>query len=84
MNRRKTEVASILAKTSKWATLAGDLHSLADDLAKAVALHQAVSLYHCGQELVRDPANADLIAPLEELRVAYERAVGRPIPPRRK
>ena len=72
----------------EYAAVIDGLHSLADDMHAAVermrarALESALKIYYATEKLARDPANAELIPYVEEMRRAYERQYGRPIPER--
>ena len=56
--------------------------SAALERARAKVLADALRVYYAAEELARDPANADLIPHVEEMRRAYEKDYGVPIPPR--
>jgi hypothetical protein len=64
------------------------VQALADDLHEALTYaHEkgrkmVLKVYYAGEELVRDPQHAHLIPQLEEIRRAYERDYGHPIPPK--
>ena len=62
------------------------LQSLADDMADAEAKMEEMALrtYYAAEELSRDPAHADLIPVVENLRRIYEQENGEPIPPKPK
>jgi len=68
--------------------LAEGLENLADDLSAAIekkraeAVQKALQIYYAAEEAARDPANAHLIPHLQQMREAYERDFGRPIPPK--
>jgi hypothetical protein len=74
-----------------WDAVADELQVLVRDLGviierrrRAVELEEGLRAYYFAEELARDPAYAYFIEPLEKMRAAYERAFGRPIPPRGK
>jgi hypothetical protein len=52
------------------------------DAAEARLFQQAMDVYYAAEELSRDPAHADLIPLVEDLRATFERDMGYPIPPR--
>jgi hypothetical protein len=64
------------------------LESLTDGLAAAIddaqarLLAQCLEVYYTTEALSRDPAHANLVPHVEEMRRAYERSYGRPIPER--
>jgi hypothetical protein len=66
------------------------LESLHDDLAaalerkRAAMIETALDIYYAAEEASRDPANAHLIEHVEQMRAAYERDYGRPIPSKGK
>jgi hypothetical protein len=68
------------------ATAAEALLTLGEDIEaecerrKAEAYRMALHVYYTMEEMVRDPANAELIPQLETLRAAHEREYGKPIP----
>jgi hypothetical protein len=70
------------------AAVADALESIADSLGAAIddaqsnLLAQCLEVYYTTEELSRDPAHADLIPKVEEMRRAYEQSYGKPIPPR--
>ena len=73
-----------------WDAVANELKALVRDLGviierqrRAVELEEGLRAY-TAEELARDPAYAYFTEPLEKMRVAYERAFGRPIPPKGK
>jgi hypothetical protein len=43
-----------------------------------------LEIFYAAEEASQDPANAHLIEQVEEMRAAYEREYGRPIPPKEK
>ena len=57
------------------------LNALADQRMEQV-LEDALKTFYLIEDLARDPAHADLIPAVENLRKAYERDFGEPIPPR--
>jgi hypothetical protein len=68
--------------------VADALQTVAEELDEALTrvnekLYQdALAIYYAAEELARDPAHADLIPRVEEMRRAYEQSYGRPIPPK--
>ena len=78
------------AEEFEYAAVAEALDSLASDLREAIdrktaeATAKALEVYYAAEELARDPAHADLIPHVEEMRRAYERSYGKPIPPNPK
>jgi len=74
----------------EYAAVADALDSLASDVraaidrAQAEATEKALEVYYTAEELARDPAHADLIPHVEQMRRAYERTYGKPIPPKPK
>jgi len=70
-------------------TVADALEELSDEISDSVAfareqaLAEALKIYYAAEELARDPAHADLIPHLEEMRQAYQRDFGVPIPPKK-
>ena len=62
------------------------LLSLADDVSalEAETMEKALRTYYVAEELSRDPAHADLIPVVENLRRIYEKENGEPIPPKPK
>jgi len=66
------------------------LESLADDVRDLVleaefkAFEQAMEIYYGAVELTRDGQNPELLPHVEEMRRAYEKSYGRPIPSREK
>jgi hypothetical protein len=73
----------------EWAAVIDALESFADDVS-AIAEHKEaklieslLELYYAAEEAARDPANAELLPHLQEMREAYEHDFGEPIPPRK-
>jgi hypothetical protein len=70
-------------------TVADALEELSDEISDSVAfareqaLAEALKIYYAAEELAKDPAHADLIPHLEEMRQAYQRDFGVPIPPKK-
>jgi hypothetical protein len=60
---------------------ANELRAAIDDAA-AKAFDQAMDVYYAAEELAKDPEHADLIPHVQEMREAYERSYGKPIPSR--
>ena len=62
------------------------LQSLDDEMStlEAHTMEQALRTYYVAEELSRDPAHADLIPVVENLRRIYEKENGEPIPPKPK
>src|SRR5690348_3155367 len=54
--------------------------SIAIERANARMLEQALSAYYVAEELARDPQHPEMIPLVEEMRRAYEKKYGRPIP----
>ena len=52
------------------------------DAANARLFDQAMEVYYAAEELSRDPAHADLIPLVEDLRATFEKDMGYPIPAR--
>jgi len=80
---------ALTAEDFEYTAVADALESLATDVqsavdrARAEALEKALEIYYAAEALSRDPAHADLIPHVEEMRRAYERTYGHPIPPRK-
>lgn len=76
------------AEEFEYAALADALQSLADDVSAAVdhaktqAMEAALRIYYAAEDLARDPEHAHLIPHVQQMREAYERDYGRPIPPK--
>ena len=74
----------------EYAAVADALESMASDVqaavdrAHAAATEKALQVYYAAEELSRDPEHANLIPHVEEMRRAYERTYGKPIPPKAK
>ena len=74
----------------EWAAVVEGFESLGRDLSaaidrkKAAVMEKALNVYYNLEEASRDPENAHLIEQVEEMRAAYEREYGRPIPPKGK
>jgi len=72
----------------EWAAVTDGIQSLLEDVQTMVAqkrarLHEDVmKIYYAMEEAVRDPENAHLIPHLEQMREAYQRDYGTPIPPK--
>lgn len=72
----------------EWAAVQDGVESLLRDVSlvvaqkKAAALETVLQIYYAMEEASHDPANAHLIEHVEQLRAAYERDFGRPIPPK--
>jgi hypothetical protein len=66
------------------------LESMATELDEAIqekrehAIQSALEVYYNAEELAKDPAHAELIPHVENMRKAYEKDFGRPIPPRKQ
>jgi hypothetical protein len=80
---RTEEEFEYLAVAAGLESLAADVSS-AIEYARAQATEKALEVYYAAEELARDPAHADLIPHVEEMRRAYERDYGKPIPPKAK
>lgn len=78
------------AEDFEWAAVIDGIQSLADDVRTMVdqkrtqAIEAALKIYYTAEELSRDPEHADLIPLVEQMREAYQRDFGRPIPPKGK
>jgi hypothetical protein len=74
----------------EWAAVLDAIESLHDDLRagierkRAALVEKVLYIYYATEEASRDPANAHLIEHVEQMRSAYERDYGRPIPPKEK
>jgi hypothetical protein len=74
----------------EWAAVLDGIESFASDLTAAMDRKRAelietgLRVYYAAEEASRDPANAHLIEQVEEMRAAFERDYGRPIPPKGK
>ena len=72
----------------EYAAVIDALQSMADDVdaiiarKKQRALESALEIYYVMEQLARDPAHADLLPRLEEMRSAYQREFGKAIPDR--
>ena len=70
--------------------VAEGLQAFADDIEavieqkNAAALVKALEIYYVTEELARDPAHPELIPHVENMRRAYEKQYGKPIPPKPK
>jgi len=70
--------------------VADGLEAFADDIQAvieqkhAAALVKALEIYYVTEELARNPEHADLIPHVENMRRAYEKQYGKPIPPKPK
>ena len=51
--------------------------------AEARVLETWLRIYYAAEDLSRDPANAHLLAHVEDMRREYERVFGEPIPPKK-
>ena len=73
----------------EWAAVMDGVESLVRDISavaaqkRAEALEKALRLYYAMEEASQDPANAHLIEHVEQMRAAYERDFGKPIPPKK-
>lgn len=73
----------------EWAAVQDGVESLLRDISLVAAQKRAdmvetiLRVYYAMEEASHDPANAHLIKEVEELRAAYERDFGRPIPPKK-
>ena len=73
----------------EYAAIADALEAIGDDLTAAIddaqtaLVTKCLEVYYAAEELSHDPAQADLIPYVEEMRRAYEQSYGRPIPARR-
>jgi hypothetical protein len=92
---RKSEVSSRAAGVNSLEdfdqlAIIDALESMASELEQAIdekrehAIQSALEVYYNAEELAKDPAHAELIPHVENMRKAYEKDFGRPIPPRRK
>jgi hypothetical protein len=72
----------------EWAAVIDAMESLHNDLTAGMARKRAamaetvLDLYYAMEEASHDPENAHLIEHVENMRAAYERDYGRPIPPK--
>jgi hypothetical protein len=70
--------------------VADGLEAFADDIQavvdqkRALAVAKALEIYYAAEELARDPAHPELIPHVENMRRAYEKEFGKPIPPKPK
>jgi hypothetical protein len=69
------------AVTDGLESVAAEL-SAALDAAQQKMLDQALDVYYAAVELAADPAHAEMIPHVEQMRRAYEQSYGRPIPSR--
>jgi hypothetical protein len=71
----------LMAVADGLESLADDIHAVAEQkLASAVA--KALEIYYAAEELARDPAHPEMIPHVENMRRAYEKDFGKPIPPK--
>jgi len=76
------------AEDFEWAAVIDGMESLAADVRtmvdqmRAQAIEAALKIYYTTEELSRDPEHAYLIPLVEQMRAAYQRDFGRPIPPK--
>jgi len=73
--------AAVLDALESFTADLNALNALADQRMERV-LEDALKTFYLIEDLARDPAHADLIPVVENLRKAYERDFGEPIPPR--
>ena len=70
----------------EWAAIIDGIESLASDLRAAMdrnrteLMERGLEIYYAVEEASHDPANAHLIELVVEMRAAFERDYGRPIP----
>ena len=69
------------ALDASWKAASAELRSSVNEFSKIMAMRAVLSVYREGAQLARDPAHMHLIEPLEQLRLAYEKGFGEPIPP---
>jgi len=86
---RSTDGTSVETEEDfEWAAVQDGVESLLRDVSvvaaqkKAAVVETVLQIYYAMEEASRDPANAHLIEHVEEMRAAYERAYGEPIPPK--
>jgi hypothetical protein len=74
----------------EWAAVIDAVESLADDVQTMVDQKRArlfqdcLKIYYAMEERIDDPEHAHLIPLVEQMREAYQRDFGRPIPPKGK
>ena len=61
-------------------SMAADVEATVEKL-RARTIEAVLEIYYIAENLAQDPANANLLPYVQELRDAYERAFGTPIPP---
>ena len=80
---RTEEEFEMLAIADGVESLAHDLGA-ALDKKRAELMAHAMEVYYTAEELSHDPEHAHLIPHVQQMREAYERDFGRPIPPKPK
>lgn len=70
-----------LAIVDGLSTIASELRETLDRM-NAKVYQDALNAYYAAEELAKDPAHADLIPRLEEMRRAHQQSYGKPIPPK--
>jgi hypothetical protein len=76
-------------RTFEMQALADALESFANELRTSIEEAQekliadALNVYYTAEELIKDPAHADLIPHVEQMRAAYKRDFGKDIPPKK-
>ncbi len=74
----------------EWAAVREGVEILHADLVASnerrwdALVEKALDAFYAAEEASRDPANAHLIEYVEQMRAAYEKENGRPIPPKRR
>jgi hypothetical protein len=64
-------------------SMAEDVHAIVEEK-QARLLAMALDAYYVAEDLIRDPAHANLIPQVEAMRAAYKKDFGKPIPPRER
>jgi hypothetical protein len=89
--RRKNDEGRIDARSIEdfeMAAIIEGLESLADDVhaiveeKQAKVLDEVLRIYYVSEELSREPGNEELVKYCEDMRTAYQKDYGRPIPSR--
>ena len=72
------EMAAVIAGLE---SLADDVHAIVEEK-QAKVLDEVLKIYYVSEELAREPGNEELVKYCEDMRTAYQKDYGRPIPSR--
>jgi hypothetical protein len=81
IDARSIEDFEMAAVIEGLESLADDVHAIVEEK-QAKVLDEVLKIYYVSEELAREPGNEELVKYCEEMRTAYQKDYGRPIPSR--